>query len=83
MGDLISDIYMAEGNNYDNILSVFYAKEGENFQRAQAEKKFDIIVEGDSSHKIIVELVKAIHRSNELDWQYLENTKSKLHELLI
>lgn len=36
MGDLVSDIYMAEGNNYETILSVFYAKEGENDQRALA-----------------------------------------------
>lgn len=36
MGDLLSDIYMAEGNNYENIISVFYGKEGENDQRALA-----------------------------------------------
>ena len=54
MGDLVSDIYMAEGNGYDTILSVFYGKEGENDQRALAEKKFDIIVEGDCSHKFLV-----------------------------
>lgn len=36
MGDLVSDIYMAEGNNYETILSVFYGKEGENDQRALA-----------------------------------------------
>lgn len=36
MGDLVSDIYMAEGNGYDNILSVFYGKQGENDQRALA-----------------------------------------------
>ena len=36
MGDLVSDIYMAEGNHYDTILSVFYGKEGENDQRALA-----------------------------------------------
>ena len=36
MGDLVSDIYMAEGNNYETILSVFYGKEGETDQRAEA-----------------------------------------------
>lgn len=68
MGDLVSDIYMAEGNNYENILSIFYAKEGENDQRAHAERKFDIIVEGDSSHKIIIELIKAINHKSDIDW---------------
>ena len=28
MGDLVSDIYMAEGNGYENVMSIFYAKEG-------------------------------------------------------
>ena len=62
MGDLVSDIYMAEGNNYDTILSIFYGKEGENDQRALAENKFDIIVEGDCSHRIIIELLKVIYQ---------------------
>ena len=33
MGDLVSDIHMAEGNDYETILSVFYGKEGETDQR--------------------------------------------------
>lgn len=83
MGDLVSDIYMAQGNNYENILSIFYAKEGENDQRAHAERKFDIIVEGDSSHKIIIELVKVINRRQDIDWEYLYTTGSNIHEFLI
>jgi hypothetical protein len=37
MGDLKSDIYMAEHANYDTILSIFYGKHGEFDQRALAE----------------------------------------------
>ena len=36
MGDLESDIYMAQGVNYETILSIFYAKEGDTDQRACA-----------------------------------------------
>lgn len=36
LGDQVTDIYMAEGNGYNTILSIFYAKEGENDQRALA-----------------------------------------------
>lgn len=37
MGDLVSDIYMARGVNYDTTLSIFYAKDGDTDQRALAE----------------------------------------------
>lgn len=80
MGDLVSDIYMAEGNEYDTVFSVFYAKEGENDQRALAETKFDIIVEGDNSHRIIVELLKVIVGGGEgVDWKYLYQSHHCLH----
>ena len=36
MGDLKSDIYMAYGAGYDQIISVFYGKQGEFDQRALA-----------------------------------------------
>ena len=36
-----------------NKLSFFFAKEGDTDQRAIAENKFDIIIEGDASHKVV------------------------------
>ncbi len=83
MGDLESDIYMARGVNYDTILSIFYAKEGDTDQRACAEEKFDIIVEGDGSHKIVVELIKIIKGKKNINWEYLSSVHPNLHEYLV
>lgn len=82
MGDLKSDIYMAEIANYDTILSIFYGKQGEFDQRALAEEKFDIIIEGDSSHKIVIELIKIINRGKDLDWRYLYTLSPALTTLI-
>lgn len=73
MGDLKSDIYMAYGAGYKTVLSIFYGKEGDTDQRAFAENKFDIIVEGDNSHKLVVELIKIINSRKDVDWKYLYN----------
>ncbi len=83
MGDLESDIYMARGVNYETILSIFYAKEGDTDQRAYAEEKFDLIVEGDGSHKIVVELIKIIKGKKNINWEYLSSVHPNLHEYLV
>lgn len=83
MGDLESDIYMARGVNYQTILSIFYAKQGDTDQRAYAEEKFDVIVEGDGSHKILVELIKIIKGSKNVNWKYLQTVHRNLHEYLV
>jgi hypothetical protein len=83
MGDLVSDIYMAQGVNYDTILSIFYAKEGDTDQRALAEEKFDLVIEGDGSHKIVVELMKVIMGKKNINWKYLTSVHKNLHELLV
>ena len=83
LGDLKSDIYMAEGAGYKTVLSVFYGKEGEFDQRALAESKFDIIIEGDSSHKIVVEIIKIINGDRNVDWPYLYRLEPALTKLII
>jgi hypothetical protein len=83
MGDLKSDIYMAYGAGYNQIISVFYGKQGEFDQRALAESKFDVIIEGDGSHKIVIELLKIISNNKNVDWSYLYRIEPILTTLIL
>ena len=83
MGDLKSDIYMAESAGYKTVLSVFYGKEGQFDQRALAEEKFDVIIEGDSSHKMVIQLIKIISGSKTVDWGYLYRIEPVLTKLVL
>lgn len=83
MGDLKSDIYMAYGAGYEEIISVFYGKQGEFDQRALAEAKFDVIIEGDGSHKLVVELLKILSNRHDIDWKYLYRIEPILTTLII
>ena len=83
LGDLKSDIYMAYGAGYETIISIFYGKAGQFDQRALAESKFDVIVEEDSSHKIVIELLKIVSGSRSVDWPYLYRIQPVLATLII
>jgi phosphoserine phosphatase len=83
LGDLKSDIYMAYGAGYETVLSCFYGKQGEFDQRALAEAKFDVIIEGDGSHKIVIELLKILSGQRNVDWPYLYRVEPILTTLIL
>mgnify|MGYP003686196681 CR=1 FL=1 len=63
---------MSRAHPYSEMVSFFYAKEGEMDQRAIAENKFDVIIEGDGSMRIVLELVKLVKgRRERIDWGYV------------
>lgn len=74
---------MAYGAGYETIISIFYGKAGQFDQRALAESKFDVIVEEDSSHKIVIELLKIVSGSRSVDWPYLYRIQPVLATLII